>query len=125
MIEYYRDIVRRVHEHPAGWLVANDLDSHVAFVLGMDEGAGGNLLVGFHEFLIATIGTATTWFWPGLILWLTPPVGPKGRGVGPLPPELNDAAITRWYELLDEFLVIRAEPDGLVRIYRDYLGLIE
>ena|ERR1051326_5538893 len=109
--ERYRQTLRKVQANPEGWLVEDSLASHIAFALGMDEGAGGNVLEGFHEFLVARIGAATTWWWPGLVLWLTEPVGPKGRGVGRLPADLNRKAITRWYQLLDEHLSARAAAE--------------
>jgi hypothetical protein len=91
--------------------------------LGKDEGAGGNLLAAFREYLIARVGTATTWWRPALALWLTEPVGPKGRGTGDLPSDLNDRAIATWYGLLVEYLSLRADPDGLAQIYADYLAV--
>jgi hypothetical protein len=97
-----------------GWLVEDTLASHIAFALAMHEGAGGDLLTGFHEFLVARVGVTTAWWWPGLTLWLTEPVGAKGRGFGHLPDEVNRAAIKRWYELLDDHLPARdaVEMDG-------------
>jgi len=109
--ERYRQTLRKVEAHPEMWLVEDTLASHIAFALGMDEVAGGDVVEGFHEFLAARTGVATTWWWPGLVLWLTEPIGPKGRGVGRLPAELNRKAITRWYELLDEHLSARAATE--------------
>jgi hypothetical protein len=123
MIDHFRETLRKVQHNPGGWLVGPTLASHIAFALGMDEGAGGNLLVGFREYLIARIGTNTTLWWPALVLWLTEPTGPKGRGVGDLPGDLNDRAIATWYRHLDECLSIRANPDGLAQVYADFLGV--
>ena len=111
MIERYRQTLRKVQAHPGGFLVEDTLASHIAFALAMDEGAAGDLLTGFHEFLVARIGVATAWWWPGLTRWLTEPRGPKGRGTGHLPEDLNQAATNRWYELLDEHLSARAAEE--------------
>ena len=125
VIGHFRETLRKVQQHPGGWLVEPTLASHIAFALGLDEGTGGNLLVGFREYLVARIGTNTTWFWPGLALWLTEPIGPKGRGVGTLPADLNDRAIATWYQHLDACLAMRSTSDGLVEIYADYLRVVQ
>lgn len=123
MIEHYRETLRRVQLSPETWLVDDTLTSHIAFALAMDAGAGGNLLVGFHEFLVGKIGKPTTWWWPGLALWLTEPVGPKGRGIEKLEDARNRAAIARWYELLDECLALRLNDRGLATIFARYVAV--
>jgi hypothetical protein len=97
-----------------GGFVEDTLASHISFALAMHEGADGDLLTGSHEFLVARVGVTTASWWPELTLWLTEPVGAKGRGSGHLPEDLNRAAIKRWYELLDDHLPARdaVEMDG-------------
>jgi hypothetical protein len=56
MIQHFRETLRKIQHHPGGWLVEPRLASHIAFALTMDEGAGGNLLVGYREYLIGRVG---------------------------------------------------------------------
>jgi hypothetical protein len=125
MIAHYRERLKDVQRRPEMWLVEPRFASHVAFTVGMDEGSGRNLLLGFREFLLTKLGRNCNLAWPNLVLTLVEPIGPKSVSLNDLTDDLDAAAVQTWYALLDEFLETREARDGSLKIYRDYLGMME
>jgi hypothetical protein len=99
--------------------------SHMVFVMGLDAGTGWGLLEGFREFLLVKIDDESSLAWPGLVLWLVEPVGHKEVNPRELAAEVDRAATARMYQLLDEFLAIRHDRDGLAQIFGEYLAMLQ
>ncbi|MDX6744656.1 hypothetical protein [Actinocorallia sp. A-T 12471] len=83
----------------------------MAFVLGCDAGTSGVLLAGFREWLIVRLGDGNNLSWPALVERI---VGSAGSGADP-------ANSSDLFELLDEFLVLRDDRAGMVKIFDSYL----
>ncbi|MEE6261261.1 hypothetical protein [Plantactinospora sonchi] len=116
-VQRYRELFALVRKRPLMYLVRADYSSAVAFVLGCHV-AEEAVLTGFREWLVTRVGCGSNLTWWSLILRLTDPVGPKNARE--LDPESDGKAFEALFSLLDEFLALRAEPDGLQRIYRAY-----
>jgi hypothetical protein len=76
------------------------------------------LLTGFREWLATQAGCYDNHVWWSVVAYLSEPVGMKPlRGMRP---ELDAQAVDTLFVLLDEFLLLRQEHDGLRRIYAAY-----
>jgi hypothetical protein len=84
-------------------------------VTGCDQANARGLLTGFQEWLATRAGYGESFVWWALVVHLTEPAGPKE--IGDLDAELDARVVETLWDLLDEFLELRAEPDGLSRIY--------
>ncbi|GAA5189481.1 hypothetical protein GCM10023322_42430 [Rugosimonospora acidiphila] len=118
MLEQYRELFASIRKSPLLYLPRADYPSVVAFLEGCDQGNARTLLTGFREWLVTRIGCGNNLVWWSLAAHLTEPVGPKN--FLELEPELDALAVDGLCQLLDEFLALRQEPDGLARIYAAY-----
>jgi hypothetical protein len=91
----------------------------VAFIDGFNLACYGGLLVGFHQWLVATLGHGNNRPWDALVLELT---FPKAR----IPndelakPGNQKVAVDALFELLETFMQERQSPEGLRRIFVRY-----
>jgi hypothetical protein len=93
-----------------------DVDTLVAFLVGLDLGTGGRLLDGFREYLILRLGEESSLSWPCLALAVaTPPTAPRPR-------TLHDErqAVDGLFDLLDEFLAEFPENRSRRRLIHEY-----
>ncbi|GAB4054465.1 hypothetical protein [Catellatospora paridis] len=116
-VENHRNLIAEVRKRPGMWLIRPDFASVVAFVTGCDE-ANASLLTGFREWLVTQVGSGDNHVWWSLVAHLTEPAGPKN--FHQMEPALDTRAVETLFDLLDEFLELRQERDGLRRIYAAY-----
>jgi hypothetical protein len=123
VFEHYRELFASVRKRPLMYLPRADYASVVAFIMGCDEGTSRMLLTGFREWLVTRVGCGDHLVWWSLAARLTEPVGPKN--IREMNPELDARTVETLFELLDEFLALRQEEDGLPRIYAAHEAWIE
>ncbi|AVT39129.1 hypothetical protein [Plantactinospora sp. BB1] len=114
-ISNYRDLFADIRRRPGMWLIRADFASVVSFVDGCNEGNARALLTGFQPWLVTRAGCLDNHLWWSIVAHLTEPVGAKN--VRDLGPELDARAVETLFDLLDEFLELRDEHDGLRRVY--------
>lgn len=114
----FRSYLRTVRRRPGMHLVAPlSYDSIVTYVEGIDAGASGALLVGFHEFLLLKLGEQDNLVWSGLVLRLA--LGDERST--PLSQEDDAKAIDYLFDLLDEFLAEIRGAHTLQRLFHEYV----
>jgi excisionase family DNA binding protein len=91
-------------------------DTITTYIFGMDQGASGALLTGFHEFLLLRLGEQDNLAWPGLVLRLAH----GGDRPTPLSKEDEVIAIDYLFDLLDEFLAEIRDAHELRRLFHEY-----
>ncbi|MDG4827330.1 hypothetical protein O7635_36265 [Asanoa sp. WMMD1127] len=111
----YRTLFASIRERPGMWLIRPDFASVVSFVDGCDEANTRGLLVGFQPWLVTQAGCLDSHVWWSIVAHLTEPVGPKN--VRQMDIDLDGRAVETLFVLLDEFLELRDQHDGLNRIY--------
>lgn len=114
-VRHYRDLLASVRQRPHMHGLDGSYATVTAFVLGCDAGSSGGMLTGFREWLIARLGNGNNLAWPALIRHLTP-----AGFTHPLTPEAGAEAVTTLFQLLEEFLEQREQPDSLFKIYTSY-----
>lgn len=114
----YRELFANVHRRPLMYLPDAGFAASTSFVVGCDSATAGALLTGFTPWLATLAGCGDNLVWWALVLQLTPPAGPKHPRQ--LDPEVDARAVVTLFDLLDEFLELRDEPDGLGRIFAAY-----
>ena len=114
-IENYRTLFTNVRTRPGMWFARSDLSTVVAFVTGCDQANARGLLTGFQEWLVTRAGYGESFIWWAIVVHLTEPVGAKD--IGDMDAGLEARVVETLWDLLDEFLELRAEDDGLNRIY--------
>lgn len=114
----YRELLALVAARPRMYLMRDDFPTVVAYVEGCDQGNARSLLVGFREWLITRAGCGDNLVWWALVLKLALPESTDAPGN--LTPENDTVARQTLFRLLDEFLELRDEHDGLPRIYATY-----
>jgi hypothetical protein len=97
------------------WLIRDDFTSIVAFVTGCNEANARTLLDGFQPWLVTRAGCLDNHVWWSIVAYLTEPVGAKN--LREMSPELDARIVATLFDLLDEFFELRAECDGLSRIF--------
>ncbi|HEY3505416.1 MAG TPA: hypothetical protein VGN37_21860 [Actinocatenispora sp.] len=112
-ITSYRDLFANVRGRPGMWLVREDFASVVAFVEGCNQANARTLLDGFQPWLVTRAGCLNSHVWWSIVAHLTDPVGTKG--FGDMPSDLDARAVETLFDLLDEFLELREEPDAPTR----------
>ena len=105
----------QVQKRPRMYLPRDDYFTIDAFVEGCDQGNAQSLLLGFREWLVTKTGCGDNLVWWALVRDLARPDQPEL--VSDMTAEHDSAAVATLFVLLDEFLALRAEPDGLNRIY--------
>jgi len=114
-MRHYRDLLASVRQRPSMHGLDGSCAAVTAYVLGCDAGSSGGILTGFREWLIVRLGSGSNLAWPALIRHLTP----QDR-THPLTPDADAAAVTTLFQLLDEFMEQREQPDSLFKIYTAY-----
>jgi hypothetical protein len=114
----YRELFALVAARPRMYLMRDDFPTAVAYVEGCDQGNARSLLAGFREWLITRAGCGDNLVWWALVLKLALPESTDAPGN--LTPENDTVAKRTLFRLLDEFLELRDEHDGLPRIYAAY-----
>lgn len=117
-VRSYRELFSLMAARPRMYLMRDDFPTVVAYVEGCDQGNARALLAGFREWLITQAGCGDNLVWWSLVLKLALPE--SADDPGNLTPENDTAAKQTLYRLLDEFLELRDEHDGLPRIYAAY-----
>jgi hypothetical protein len=115
VMRHYRDLLASVRQRPSMHGLDGSCAAVTAYVLGCDAGSSGGILTGFREWLIVRLGSGSNLAWPALIRHLTP----QDR-THPLTPDADAAAVTTLFQLLDEFMEQREQPDSLFKIYTAY-----
>ncbi|MFC3500025.1 hypothetical protein ACFOOK_03435 [Micromonospora krabiensis] len=117
-IASYRELFALVAARPRMYLPRDDFATVVAYVEGCDQGNARALLAGFREWLITRAGCGDNLVWWALVQKLAQPE--SADGAENLTPDNDIAAKQTLFRLLDEFLELRDEHDGLQRIYAAY-----
>jgi hypothetical protein len=117
-INSYRELFTNIRLRPGMWLIRPDFACVVAFVDGCNEANARTLFTGFHEWLVTRAGRGDNHTWWSLIQDLTEPVGPKY--ISTMPADLDARMVATLFDMLDEFLELREERDGLRRIFAAY-----
>ncbi|MGC4812281.1 hypothetical protein ACLQ29_17295 [Micromonospora sp. DT228] len=114
-ITNYRDLFANVRKRPGMWLIREDFASVVAFVEGCNQANAGTLLSGFQPWLVTRAACLNNHVWWSIVAHLTEPTGPKN--LRHMAPDLDARTVEALFDLLDEFLELRDEHDGLNRIF--------
>lgn len=109
------DLFHLVRIRP-GMYEVHDYATACAFVTGYDAATGFTALTGFREMLVTRLGAGDNLTWHALINRLA-----FGEYRAELSQEDEDTAVEALFTHLDEFLALRDQHRGLVRIYDDYL----
>ncbi|MFG1777542.1 hypothetical protein ACGFIR_24310 [Micromonospora sp. NPDC049051] len=117
----YRKLFADVHRRPGMFGLDGSFHDFTVFIRGCEAGNDWQLLAGFREWLVARCGSGDNLVWEALILWQAFRDGPPRREELQTDPELDRVAVETLFRLLDEFLRLRAEHDGLTRIFDEYL----
>jgi hypothetical protein len=118
VIAEYRDLFARMGRRPRMYLMRDDFAGAVAYIEGCDQGSARTLLTGFREWLLTQAGCGDNLVWWGLVLKIDDP-DRTGSGYD-LSAEADADANRTLFRLIDEFLELRQEPDGLRRIHAAY-----
>ncbi|MER7892194.1 hypothetical protein ABTX15_20480 [Micromonospora sp. NPDC094482] len=114
-ITNYRDLFADIRRRPGMWLIRADFACVVAFVEGCDQANARSLLTGFQPWLVTRADGLDNHVWWSIVAHLTEPIGPKP--FRDLDSDLDARAVETLFDLLDEFLELRAEHDGLNRVF--------
>ena len=91
-----------------------------AFVVGYDVALDGGVLCGFREWLITRLRGPNNLAWPGLVLCAAFPKASNPEAEVRSSPASQEHAIRVMFELLGEFETLRAELDGMRKIFAKY-----
>lgn len=101
----FRDLFQRVRRAPRMYLPGESYEAVVAFVSGCNTATDGRLLAGFQEWVSVRIPerphVSASWAW---IIAEEQSPGMLNKILRDLPDECNQAAIGRFFDLIDEFL---------------------
>ncbi|MDG4840286.1 hypothetical protein O7631_27480 [Micromonospora sp. WMMD967] len=114
-ITNYRDLFANIRNRPRMWLVREDSASVVAFIEGCNQANAGTLLTGFQPWLVTQAGCLDNHVWWSIVAHLVEPIGPKD--IRDMDPDLDARTVESLFDLLDEFLELRDERDGLNRVF--------
>lgn len=117
-INSYRELFTNIRLRPRMWLIRDDFATVVAFIDGCNEANARTLLTGLREWLVTRADGGDNWVWWGLVAHLTEPVGAKN--ISAIEADLDARLVANLFDMLDEFLELRAERDGLRRIFAAY-----
>ncbi|MEV4494604.1 hypothetical protein AB0J84_02725 [Micromonospora arborensis] len=117
MVTNYRDLFASVARRPRMYLLRDDFPTTVAYIEGCDQGNAHRLLSGFREWLLTQVGCGDNHVWWSLVLRLAVTTG---QAPDDLSPDNDAKAKETLFRLLDEFLELIDERDGLSRIYAAY-----
>lgn len=91
-----------------------------ALMAGYDLATSGGALAGFREWLIPRVGGRNNLGWPELALFVVFPEAVDPEEVLSSRPDGDSRAREGLLALMELFLVARASPNGLRRIFLDY-----
>lgn len=111
----YRQLFALVAARPRMYVARDDFATLVAYVEGCHQGSARTLLTGFREWLVTQAGCGDNLVWWSLVLKIALP--DSAEDAGNLSPDANAAAKQVMFQLLDEFLELCDERDGLSRIF--------
>ncbi len=114
----YRTHFAAVRQRPGLYGLSGSFGQFAAYLNGVDDGSDGRALAGFREWLAVRLGRGNNLAWSGLVLHLAFPGGWPGLRERLADPEQNAVAVVTLFELLDEFLAERAQPDGPATLMR-------
>ncbi|MEU8078802.1 hypothetical protein AB0B31_25615 [Catellatospora citrea] len=117
MMSHFRDLFRLVGLRPGMYGVQNYAET-TAFVTGCDAATGWMLLEGWREWLLVRLGSESSLVWSALVLELTPGVGLQPARH--LSAEAETAAHDQLFDLLDQFLTVKEQRDGLRQVFAEY-----
>jgi len=117
----YRKLFSDIHDRPGMWGLDGSFGQFCAFLTGVDAGNDWQWLCGFREWLIVRADTGNNLHWSGLVLLLAFPGDQTGRRALLAEPEHDKRAVDTLFTLLGEFLDRRAEHDGTVAVFDEYL----
>jgi hypothetical protein len=103
------------------WGLDGSFGQFCAFLTGVDAGNDWQLLSGFREWLVVRADTGNNLVWSGLVLRLAFPDVETGWHERLTDPDANMRAVDTLFALLDQFLDLRAEHDGTVTVFDQYL----
>jgi hypothetical protein len=116
-VSYFRDLFSSVRARPSSYGLQSTYSSAVAFVVGCDQGLQANLLLGFHEWLAVRCDADPSYGWPTQVSILSLGEGAIGRA---LTPDEDARAREVLFGLLDEFLAVSEQPEGLKGVFDSY-----
>jgi len=103
-------VIKSLRARPGMYLAVETIDCVIAFLDGYDAACEHGFLVGFREWLVVRADGGNNLAWSGLV-----------RHILDDDPELNATQqVAGLFELLDAFMAVRCERDGLRRIYAAY-----
>jgi hypothetical protein len=117
-ISNYRELLANLRKRPLMYLIREDFATVAAHIDGYDLGHNHALLTGFREWLVTQVGCNDQHVWWSLVAQLTPPAGHKS--IRTWDAETDALAVETLFDLIDEFLELRDEHDGMLRIYAAY-----
>ncbi|WP_191843256.1 hypothetical protein [Catellatospora chokoriensis] len=117
MISHFRDLFGHVRLRPGMYGVQTYAET-ASFVTGCDAATGWLLLEGFHEWLMVQLDAESSLTWSALILELT--LGTERPSARQLSAEAEAAAHDRLFDLLDQFLAVKEQRDGLRQVFAAY-----
>lgn len=117
----YRARFQAIHGRPELYGLDGSYGQYCAYLEGLNAGNDGHLLTGFREWLVTRLGDGNNLTWPGLVIHLARPAGPATGRDAVESADRDPAVIDTLFTLLDEFFARRSAPEGLVRVYDDYL----
>ncbi|MFC9690938.1 hypothetical protein ACFTSF_20470 [Kribbella sp. NPDC056951] len=109
----YKELIRNVRARPILYGLDESYGSLQSFFLGCDVGSRGEFLLGFREWLIVKTDGGNNLSWPGLVQRVRASAG-ESSGYR----ELSDTDAL--LALIDEFLEIRQQDDGHLKIFARY-----
>jgi len=115
MIRHYRGLLAAVRHHPAAHGIDGSFATTTAFILGCDAGSSWGMLTGFQQWLVVRLGEGHDLTWPVLVRHLAPT-----GWTHPLTPAADADAVATLFQLLNQFLDQREQPDGLAKIFKEY-----
>jgi len=115
-----RTLFAAVRRRPGMYMLEPSFDEAVAFVQGVDAGNAGCLLHGFREWLVVTFDGSASMSWAALVLRVAFPETPGAWDKSALTKEQQKVGFDLLFLLLDDFLVLRNQTDGLRAIYERY-----
>ena len=98
------------------YVLDDTYESAAAFVLGYDAACEWGVLMGFREWLVLRIGSGNNLTWPALVLDIAfPEAEDPQKCLGE--PAAERHAIETLFDLIAEFDKVRAQHDGLKKIF--------
>ncbi len=113
-----RELLTLVRLRPGMYGLDGSFTHFCIFVEGWDTGTSWSLLAGFREWLIVRVNGGDNLVWAALVLRIA---FPSGKHVDSLDTNDNAVAVDTLFRLLDEFLELREQSNGLAEIFTTYV----